>query len=151
MKLESHAGITIFVCVLALYGIVVTLKEKWRVHKSKNWPKATGSISDIKTEKVDGGVNGVDYHKVSFRYTYQTQPAQAQPGQTQPEHTGSYSFNCISEDQAKGAVAGLLDKTVCVHYQPGNEAKSVLWEDEVWNVWFDTYWQANEGNAPSQA
>jgi len=162
MKLESHGGIAIFVCVLALYGIVVTLKEKWRVHKSKTWPTATGAISNVKQEKVDGGVNGVDYHKVSFRYTYQTNRGQTNRGQTkqgqaqqgqmrQPEHTGSYSFNCISEAQANGAVAGLVDKTVSVHYQPGNEAKSVLWEDEVWNVWFDAYWQSNEGNAPSQA
>jgi len=162
MKLESHGGIAIFVCVLALYGIVVTLKEKWRVHKSKTWPTATGAISNVKQEKVDGGVNGVDYHKVSFRYTYQTNRGQTNRGQTkqgqaqqgqmrQPEHTGSYSFNCISEAQANGAVAGLVDKTVSVHYQPGNEAKSVLWEDEVWNIWFDRYWQCNEGDAPSQA
>lgn len=157
MKLESHGGIAIFVCVLALYGIVVTLKEKWRVHKSKTWPTATGAISNVKQEKVDGGVNGVDYHKVSFRYTYQTNRGQTKQGQAQqgqmrqPEHTGSYSFNCISEAQANGAVAGLVDKTVSVHYQPGNEAKSVLWEDEVWNIWFDRYWQCNEGDAPSQA
>jgi len=157
MKLESHGGIAIFVCVLALYGIVVTLKEKWRVHKSKTWPTATGAISNVKQEKVDGGVNGVDYHKVSFRYTYQTNRGQTKQGQAQqgqmrqPEHAGSYSFNCISEAQANGAVAGLVDKTVSVHYQPGNEAKSVLWEDEVWNIWFDRYWQCNEGDAPSQA
>jgi hypothetical protein len=151
LKLDSHSGIAIFICVLALYGIVVIFKEKWRVHKTKNWPTVTGAISDVMQEKVDGGVNGVDYHKVSFRYSYQTQQAQTTQAQIQQEHTGSYSFNCISEDQANGAMAGLVGKTVSVHYQPGKQARSVLWEDEVWNIWFDKYWQSNEGNAPSQA
>jgi hypothetical protein len=41
-----------------------------------------------------------------------------------------------------GAVAGLRDKTVSVHYPRSNEARPLLWEDEIWDIWWDTYLDA---------
>jgi hypothetical protein len=124
---------------LAVYGIFMTGKEKWRKHRTKSWPTTTGTINDVKVEKVWGGVNGVDYWKVTFSYAYQVQ---------QP-HTGKYSFNCTSETMGQGAVAGMQDKTVSVHYKPSNEAETVIWEDEIWDIWWDTYWaMTHEDPAP---
>lgn len=126
---------------LAIYFAIVTLKEKWQVHYTRSWPTTQGAIENLRVEKVPGGLNGVDYWKVRFQYRYRVQE----------EHEGSYAFNCTSEEQGRGAIAGLQNKTVCVHYRPADERKSVLWEDEIWNLWWDTYWHMGEDNAQQTA
>jgi hypothetical protein len=124
-QLGIIAGLTVIVVVL------MTLREKLRKYKTRNWPISVGTIEDLHLVKVDGGLNGVDYWKVLFRYKYRVQG----------EHEGKYSFNCTSEAMGQGAIAGLQDKTVCVHYKQSDESKSLLWEDEMWDLWWDTYWQ----------
>jgi len=84
---------------------------------------------------VWGGLNGVDYWKIKIEYAYT-----ASGDLAQTEYSGFYSFNVTSEEQANGALAGLKDTTVCVHYSPGNPAQGLLWEDEVWDLWWETYW-----------
>jgi hypothetical protein len=116
---------------LALWGAIQFGREKLRVYRSRNWPKATGTVTNIQSRKVDGGINGVDYYKVTFDFNYRVDQ----------DHTGTYDFNCTSEAMAEGAVAGLQDKTVSVHYKPSDESKGILWEDEIWDIWWDTYWQ----------
>ena len=130
-RIHSWWQIELIVGLLALWWAVQTFREKLRKYRTRGWPTATGTVSNIAMRKVDGGLNGVDYWKVSFDYSYRV----AQ------EHSGSYSFNCTSEAMADGAVAGLKDKTVCVHYSPSGEGKMLLWEDEVWDIWWDIYWQ----------
>jgi hypothetical protein len=69
----------------------------------------------------------------------------------QQEHKGSYSFNCTSERMGQGVIAGLTDKTVCVHTKPSDESKSVLWEDEIWDLWWDTYWNLDKSERETAA
>jgi hypothetical protein len=116
--------------LLLVLGVFLTLQEKWRKYRSREWPTSVGAITNLQARKVDGGINGVDYWKISFEYVFRV---------TQ-EHTGNYSFNCVSEKMANGALAGLTDKVVSVHYKPTDEAKALLWEDEIWDLWWDTYW-----------
>lgn len=125
---------------LAIYFVIVTGKEKWQVHRTRQWSTAQGTIENLQLEKVSGGMNGVDYWKVRFHYRYNATG----------EHEGTYAFNCTSETQGQGAIAGLQNKTVCVHYKPGAEGKSVLWEDEMWDLWWDTYWKITHDDAPEQ-
>jgi len=82
-------------------------------------------------------VNGIDYWKVTFDYTYKAER----------EHTKSYSFNCVTENMAAGASVGLKDKTVSVHYKPSDENKAILWKDEVWDIWWETYRQFYKGKS----
>jgi len=132
LALRSWWEIPVVVAGLILWALIATFWEKWRVHRSRNWPTAQGVLSNVRSKPVDGGANGVDYYKIKFDYTYTVTQA----------HTGSYSFNCVKEAQANGAVTYLRDKTVTVRYAPGNEAKSLLWEDDVWNLWYDDYWNS---------
>jgi hypothetical protein len=134
MRLRSWWEIGVIVGLLALWGIFQTCKEKLRKYRSRGWPTTPGAVENIRVRKVDGGLNGVDYWKVTFDYKYCVQQ----------EHAGSYSFNCVTEKMAQGATAGLQDKAVSVHYKPSDEAKGIVWEDEVWDVWWDTYWQADK-------
>ncbi len=105
-------------------------REKLRVYRSKSWPTCSGAVEKLAIRKVDGGLNGVDYWKITFDFRYQVEA----------EHTGSYAFNCTSESMANGAMAGLAGKIVTVHYPKSNPAKGIVWEDEIWDVWWDTYW-----------
>lgn len=139
-RMHSWWEIGVIAGLGVLWVIFQTCREKLRKYRTRGWPTAAGKIAEIKVRKVDGGLNGVDYWKVSFDYSYRV----AQ------EHSGSYSFNCATEAMADGAVAGLKDKTVCVRYSPSNEGKMLLWEDEVWDIWWDTYWQMSHAeDAPS--
>lgn len=140
-RFHSAGNLGMIALVLAIYLAIVTIKKKWQVHYTRGWPTTQGSIENVRVEKVPGGLNGVDYWKVRFHYRYRV---------TQ-EHEGDYAFNCISEKQGQGAIAGLQEKTVRVHYKPADERKSVLWEDEVWNLWWDTYWRMSEDNAQPTA
>lgn len=128
--------------LLAIYFAIVTIKEKWQVHRTKSWPTTQGAIENLRIEKISGGLNGIDYWKVRFHYKYRVQE----------EHGGDYAFNCKDEEMGQGAVTGLQDKTVCVHYKPSDEGKSVLWEDEIWDLWWDTYWQmTHQDDTPEQS
>ena len=129
-----------FGVILVLAAVVVavmTLWEKWKKYRTRNWPTATGTITKLDASKVDGGLNGIDYWKVAVHYAYGAQQ----------EHSGVYTFNCATEQMSQGAVAGLTEKPVCVHYSPSNESKSLLWEDEIWDLWWDTYWRMANGDA----
>jgi hypothetical protein len=132
-RLRSHTEIVLIVVVLILYFLVQTAREKWRVWRTRSWPTSAGTISKLGYEKIDGGLNGIDYWKVRIDYAY---VAANDPAQ----YHGHYEFNVTSEEQATGAIAGLQEKTVSVHYDPGLHDKGVLWEDEVWDIWWDTYW-----------
>ena len=140
LRLRSWWEIGLIVGLLALWALFLTCKEKLMKYRSRGWPTATGVVSNVKVRKVDGGINGVDYWKLTFDYTYQVQQ----------QHTGSYSFNCATENMADGATAGMKDKTVSVHYNPSNESKSILWEDEIWDIWWDTYWRDFKGKTKSE-
>jgi len=138
--LRNKWEIAFIVGALALWGAIQFGREKLRVYRTRNWPRASGTVSNIRVRKVDGGANGVDYWKVTFDFTWRV----AQ------EHTGTYKFNCTTEEMGNGAVAGLKDKPVSVHYKPSDESKGVLWEDEVWDIWWETYWQMTHAEAASQ-
>jgi hypothetical protein len=135
MRMRSWEEIGVVAALLAAWVVFATCREKWKKYRTRGWPTATGTLTDIRSEKVDGGLNGVDYWKVKIDYRYTV-------GQ---EHPGTYSFNCATENMANGATAGLKEKTVCVHYKPSDEAKALLWEDEVWDIWWDTYWRLYKG------
>jgi hypothetical protein len=135
LRLRSWWEILLIVGLLALWALFLTCKEKLRKYLSRGWPTAPGTVANIRTRKVDGGMNGVDYWKLTFDYTYRVQQ----------EHSGSYSFNCATENMADGATAGMTGKTVSVHYKPSGESKGILWEDEIWDVWWDTYWHDFKG------
>ena len=127
---QSWDKIAFVAGALALWWAVQAGREKWRVYRSKGWPTCPGAVENLAVRKVDGGMNGVDYWKVSFDYRYRVTE----------EHVGSYKFNCTSEEMAHGAMVGLEGKTVSVHTPPANEGKGIVWEDEVWDVWWETYW-----------
>ncbi len=131
MGLRSRWEIGAIVALLALWLAFQTGREKVRKYRTRNWPTAPGKIADIRARKVDGGLNGVHYWKLTFDYSY---------GVAQ-QHMGTFAFNCTSEAMASGAAAGLEGKAVSVHYKPSDESKGILWEDEVWDIWWDTYWQ----------
>lgn len=139
LRIHSWGEIGFIVGALAVWGLVVTMKEKLRKYRTRSWPTAAGAVSNIQVEKVWGGVNGVDYWKVRFEYSYQGQQT----------HTGKYKFNCATEKMSQGASAGMQDETVNVHFNPRNEADSVLWEDEIWDIWWDTYWAMKDEPAPA--
>jgi hypothetical protein len=134
LRLRSWWEIAVIVGLLALWGIFLTCKEKLRKYRTRGWPTTPGEVGNLQIRKVDGGMNGVDYWKVAFDYTYHVHT----------EHSGKYSFNCVTEKMAEGAVTGLRDKAVSVHYKPSDESKGIVWEDEVWDLWWDTYWQAGK-------
>ena len=123
LELVLIAGLAVVVVAL------MTLWQKWKKYRTRNWSTAVGTIAKIDVNKVDGGLNGIDYWKVAVHYAYQAKQ----------EGAGVYTFNCTSELMSQGAVAGLTGKPVCVHYSPFKESKSLLWEDEVWDIWWDTY------------
>jgi hypothetical protein len=140
MGLRSKWEIAVIVGLLAIWLAVQTGREKLRKYRTRSWPTVPGTVANIRVRKVDGGLNGVDYWKLTFDFTWRS----AQ------EHTGTYAFNCTSEGMADGAVAGLQEKTVSVHHKPSDESKGILWEDEVWDIWWDTYWQMSHAEAASQ-
>jgi len=131
LRIRSWWQLGLIVVLLGLWYLFVTFKEKWQKHRTRGWPVVPGAIANIRAKKVDGGLNGVDYWKVTFDYTYRV----AQ------EHSSSFSFNCVTEKMADGAIAGLKDKTVSVRYKPSDESKPVVWKDDVWDIWWDTYWE----------
>jgi hypothetical protein len=137
LRMRSWKEIVAVVALLGILGLFLTCREKWRKYRTRGWPTAPGIVANIRVRKVDGGVNGVDYWKLTFDYTYKVER----------EHTDSYSFNCVTENMADGASAGLKDKTVSVHYRPSDENKAILWEDEVWDIWWDTYSQFYKGKS----
>jgi hypothetical protein len=141
LGLRSHTEIFFIVGFVILYFLVQTAREKWRVYRSRGWPTAVGAIAKLGYEKVDGGLNGVDYWKVRIDYTYSALAYPVAHDPAQAQHSGHYCFNVTSDEQANGAIAGLNSKTVSVHYNPAKPEKGVLWEDEVWDIWWDTYWQ----------
>jgi hypothetical protein len=135
--LRNKWEIAFIVGALTLWWAVQTCREKLRVYRTRSWPTATGTVTNIRSRKVDGGINGIDYYKVAFDFNYRV----AQ------DNTGTYEFNCTSEAMADGAVAGMQNKTVSVHYKPSDEAKGILWEDEIWDIWWDTYWAMTHPDA----
>jgi hypothetical protein len=127
---QSWDKIAFVVGVLAVWLAFQMGREKLRVYRSRSWPTCAGAVEKLAVRKVDGGLNGVDYWKITFDFCYQVEA----------EHTGSYAFNCTSESMANGAMAGLAGKNVSVHYPKSAPAKGIVWEDEIWDVWWDTYW-----------
>ena len=127
---QSWEKIAFVVAVLAIWLAFQKGREKLRVYRSRSWPTCAGTVEKLAVRKVDGGLNGVDYWKITFDFRYQVEA----------EHTGSYKFNCTSEEMAQGAMAGLEGKSVSVHYPKSNPEKGIVWEDEIWDVWWDTYW-----------
>ncbi len=125
-RLHSAGAIGFAVVVLAIYFAIVTALEKWRKFRTKNWPTVPGTTCDVEKEFVSGGVNGVDYWRVNFHYTYSA-------GGT--DYKGKYHVNFTSESMREQALAGITRGPVIVHYDPANPSKGVLWEDEVWNLW----------------
>jgi len=140
-RLRSWWEVAVIVGLLALWLAFTTFREKLRKYRTRGWPTAAGAIEDIHVRKVDGGINGVDYWNVTFIYRYRVSA----------EHIGTYSFNCTSEKMSEGAFAGLDNKTVSVHYKPSDESKGILWEDEVWDIWWNTYWQMSHGDAAANS
>jgi hypothetical protein len=141
-RMRSWGEIGAVVALLGVWTLYATCKEKWKKYRTKRWPTTTGTLTDIRSNKIDGGLNGVDYWVVTIDYTYTV----AQ------QHSGTYAFNCVTENMANGAIAGLKDKTVSVHYKPNDEARALLWEDEVWDIWWDTYWALSHATtAPANA
>jgi len=124
LRMRSWQEIVAVVGLVGLLGLFRIFREKWRVYRTRGWPTSPGIVGNIRVRKIDGGVNGIDYWKLTFDYTYKVER----------EHTGSYSFNCVTENLASRASAGLKDKTVSVHYRPSDENKAILWEDEVWKI-----------------
>jgi hypothetical protein len=137
LKMRSHGEIAFVLGVLLVWFLVQWGREKLRVRRTKNWPTLDGEILKLGYEKVWGGVNGIDYWKVTIEYQYSATGKNGQTG----NYSGKYKFNCTSEEMAQGAVAGLKDKPVRVHYDPKKPASNLLWEDDVWDIWWDTYWQ----------
>jgi len=125
LRMRSWQELLAVVVLVVLLGLFRIYREKWRVYRTRGWPTSPGIVGNIRSDKVDGGVNGVDYWKVSFDYTYKVER----------EHTSSYSFNCVTEHLADRATAGLKGKTVSVHYRPSDENKAILWKDGVWAIW----------------
>jgi hypothetical protein len=134
LRIRSLRELGIIAALSVLIVLAMTLREKWRKYRTRKWPRCAGRITSLKLSKVDGGFNGVDYWKVVLDYSYYVLQ----------EHNRSYSFNCASEHMGESAVAGLTGKAVSVHYHPSNENKSLLWEDEVWDIWWDTYWNSDK-------
>jgi hypothetical protein len=130
LSFRSWREIVIAAGFLAIALAILTCREKLRKYRTRNWPTTPGTVVNIHSRKVDGGSNGIDYWKFTFDYNY---------GVTQ-QRTGTYAFNCTSENMVQGATAGLENKTVTVHYKPSDESKGILWEDEIWDIWWDTYW-----------
>jgi len=128
---QSWDKIAFVVGALAVWWAVQTGREKLRVYRSRSWPKCPGAVEKLAVRKVDGGLNGVDYWKITFDFRYQVER----------EYTGLYAFNCTSEGMAEGAMAGLEGKSVSVHYPKSDAGKGIVWEDEVWDVWWDSYWK----------
>jgi hypothetical protein len=141
LRIHSWSELAIIAGILLLIVFITTGREKFRKYRTRGWPTASGTIGNISVRKVNGGVNGVDYWKLTFEYTYRVQF----------EHTNNYCFNCLSESMADGATAGLKDKTIPVHYKPVDEYKAALWEDEVWDLWWDTYRQANKAQKAAKS
>jgi len=125
LKLGSWQRIATAAGLLALFGLFMTGREKFRKFRTRNWPTAPGAIGNIEVKKVDGGPNGVDYWKLTFTYTYTAQQT----------HSGTYSINLVTQGLLDAASAGIPGKTVPVHYNPKDESKPLLWEDEVWDLW----------------
>ena len=125
LKLGSWQRMAAAAGLLALFGVFMTGREKLRKFRTRNWPTTPGAIGTIEVKKIDGGANGVDYWKLTFTYTYTVQ---------QP-HSGTYSINLVTQGLLDKASAGLPGKTVRVHYNSKDEAKALLWEDEVWDLW----------------
>lgn len=125
-RLGSFNAIIFAAFALAGYFVIVTAIEKWRKFRTRSWPTAAGATCDVEKEFVSGGVNGVDYWRVNFHYTYSV-------GGT--EYKGKYHVNFTSESMREQALAGITKGPAIVHYDPANPLKSVLWEDEVWNLW----------------
>ncbi|MGD0481114.1 MAG: hypothetical protein ABSA42_13150 [Terracidiphilus sp.] len=125
LGMRSWQEIVAVAGLIGLWGLFVIYREKWRMYRTRGWPTSPGIVGNIRSRKVSGGKDGVDYWKVTFDYTYKVER----------EHTNSYSFNCVTENLADRASAGLKDKTVSVHYKPSDENKTILWKDEVWNIW----------------
>ncbi len=133
-RLHSWGQVGFVAGVLAAWWAARAGWERLRVYRSKGWPTCDGAVEKVAMRKVDGGLNGVNYWKVSFDYRYVAKE----------EHVRSYAFNCVSEAMGDGAVAGLEGRTVRVHFSPADEGKGIVWEDEVWDVWWDTYWARKE-------
>ena len=65
-------GLVAFGAMAAILGVyvgVVTLIEKRRVRRTRKWPTAPGSVSEV-TSRCVIQANGPDYWKVGFTYTY---------------------------------------------------------------------------------
>jgi hypothetical protein len=124
-KLRNWHGIVFALVGLGLYFLVVLGKEKWEVYRTQRWPVTEAPVEAVRVERVDAGPNGVDYWKLHFNYTYEVTA----------RHSGSYTFNLVTDKLKDEAEAGMAGKTVRVHYNPKDESKSVLWEDEVWALW----------------
>jgi hypothetical protein len=125
VTLHSWSRILLFVGFLFLYWLFVTLKEKWAKIRTRNWPVTQGPIENIRVEKVEGGVNGADYWKLTFDYTWTVST----------QHRDSYSFNLTTDRLRDAAETGLVGKVAAVHYNPKNEADACVWFDEVWDLW----------------
>jgi hypothetical protein len=124
LGLGSWNEIVVVAGLAGLWVLFAILREKWRVHRTRGWPTSPGIVGNISSDKVDSA-KGIDYWKVTFDYTYKVER----------EHTKSYSFDCVTENEANRASAGLKGKTVSVHYKPSDENKAILWEDEVSAIW----------------
>jgi Protein of unknown function (DUF3592) len=125
LKLHSWQRVATAAALLALFGLFMTGREKLRKFRTRNWPTVRGLVGEIAVKRVDGGANGVDYWKLTFTYTYTVQQS----------HSGTYSINLVTQGLLDAASAGLPGKTVPVHYNPRDESRPVLWEDEVWDLW----------------
>ena len=136
-RFHSWGQIGVVALLLAVWLAFRMGREKLRVYRSRSWPTCPGTVEKLAVRKVDGGLNGVDYWKITFDFRYQVEA----------EHTGSYAFNCTSEGMAEGAMAGLAGKSVSVHYPKSDAGKGIVWEDEVWDVWWDTYWTMSHPDA----
>jgi len=125
-KLHSWTGIAVAGGALVVYGVGAVLWDKWREHETRSWPTAPGAVVDLQNTYESGGPNGVRYWRISFHYNYTVNGA---------DHSGHYKFNSVTESAGQKAFQKLTGATVSVHYNPRDAAKSLLWEDEVWNFW----------------
>ena len=76
-RIRSQGEITFIVVFLAFWLLFFTVREKLRVYRTRTWPKTDGDITEVSVKKVDGGINGVDYWKISLEYSYRVQQEHA--------------------------------------------------------------------------
>ena len=99
---------------LVVYGLVVFVRERWLVHRTRDWPRTTATVATVVAKEISAARGG-SRAELTLHYGYGVPAAQK----------GFYRITRSARPTAE-ALQALVGREFTVRYNPVNHGESVV-------------------------